>query len=201
MKEKKIIGLTGTYCSGKNFAASLLEKYGIPALDVDKLGHKVIETEKERLLSCFGNDILAPDGFISRKLLGKKVFGETEKLIALEKIIHPAVNRETLLWIKERNENACVINAALLHRSQVFEILDAIILIEAPFLVRLLRAKKRDKLPWLSLIKRFMSQKNFRSQYFKEKTDIYRVSNFSGGTHAGAMENRMREILSHLGII
>jgi len=202
MKEKKIIGLTGTYCAGKNHVASLLEARGLPALDVDKLGHKVIESEKDRLLACFGRDILAPGGFIDRKLLGKKVFGSPEKLSALEDIIHPAVNRETLSWIGARNEKACVINAALLHRSSAFEILDAVIIVEAPFIVRLLRAKKRDHLPWTAIIKRIGSQSDFHTQYFKGKTDIYRVENFGFfcAKQRNKPENRIKEILSLLGI-
>ena len=209
MIKTKIIGLTGTYCAGKNFAASIMEKQGIPSLDLDKLGHKAIETEKKKLLAVFGDDILGPDGLIDRKLLGKKVFGNPEKLSALEEIIHPAVNRETDLWIEARRERACVINAALLHRSSAFEVLDFIILVEAPVLVRLFRARKRDKLPWPALIKRFMSQRKFHTQYFKGKTDIYRVSNPSGCRNSGFFslkgrnkaEDRIKEILSLLGIM
>ena len=202
MKEKKIIGLTGTCCAGKNHLAAILETHGLPSLDVDKLGHKVIETEKERILACFGRDILAPEGFIDRKLLGEKVFGSPEKLSALENIIHPAVNRETLSWINSRNEKACVINAALLHRSSAFEILDLIIIVEAPFIVRLLRARKRDRLPWTALIKRLGSQSDFHTQYFKGKTDIYRVENsgFFCQKRRNKPENRIKEILSLLGI-
>ena len=203
MKDKKIIGLTGTCCAGKNFVASLLEKQGLPALDVDKLGHQVIETEKERLLGCFGNDILGPGASIDRKRLGEKVFGNPEKLAALEEIIHPGVNRETLSWINARNEKACVINAALLHRSSAFEVLDAIIIVEAPLIIRLVRAKKRDNLPWPALIRRFRSQSEFHTQYFKGKTDIYRVENlgFFSLKKRNRPENRIKEVLSLLGII
>jgi dephospho-CoA kinase len=37
-----IIGLTGTYCAGKNYIAGFFLKKGIPVLDVDKLCHSVI---------------------------------------------------------------------------------------------------------------------------------------------------------------
>ena len=209
MEEKKIIGLTGTYCAGKNHVASILEALGLPVLDVDKLGHQVIENEKEQITRRFGSDILTAEGRVDRKKLGEKVFGSSEKLSALEEIVHPAANRETLSWIKARNEKACFINAALLHRSSAFDILDAIIIVEAPFMVRLLRARKRDKLPWTALFKRFRSQGNFHSQYFKEKTDIYRVSNpsvcgnsgFFGKKKQNETENQINRILSLLGIL
>ena len=194
-----LIGLTGTYCAGKNYVSHILEKRGLSVLDIDKLGHEVIESEKERILRRFGEDILSPDGRIDRKKLGKKVFGKPEELAALEGIIHPAANQQTLSWIKSQGSKSCVINAALLHRSIVFETLDAIIIVEAPLMVRFFRAKKRDRLPTLTLVKRFMSQRGFRAQYFRGKTDIYRVKNDSN--RCKKIEFRIDEILSLLGVI
>jgi dephospho-CoA kinase len=202
MKNQKVIGLTGAYCAGKNHVALLLERRFLPVLDLDKLGHEVIKTEKDRLLARFGEDIAAPDGLIDRKRLGAKVFGKPGELAALEEIIHPAVNSETLAWINAKNEKPCVINAALLHRSSALELLDAVIIVEAPFLIRLLRARKRDHLPWSSLLKRFRSQRQFGYQFFKEKTDIYRVENSGFGKRSlvDKLEKRIDEILSLLGI-
>ena len=204
LNNKRIIGLTGTYCAGKNHVAILLEQRLLPVLDLDKLGHGIIEAEKERLLARFGSDILAPGGLVDRKLLGDKVFGKPGELAALEDIIHPGVNRETLVWINSRKEQICVINAALLHRSVVFSALDAVIIVEAPFIVRLLRARKRDRLPWTSLLNRFRSQRGFTSQYFIENTDIYKVENpgffgFRERSHRDKLEKRIDEVLSFQG--
>ena len=206
MNKKKVIGLTGNYCAGKNHVASLLEQNHIPVLDVDKLGHHAIETEKERLLKRFGEDILGSDGLINRKRLGDKVFGRQKELKALEEIIHPVANSETLAWIDSQKEETCVINAALLHRSSAFNMLDAVIIVEAPFSVRLLRARKRDRLPWAALLKRFKSQRKFNSQFFKEIADIYRVENsaffsFNREFAKKKLNKRVNEILSIEGII
>jgi dephospho-CoA kinase len=200
-----IIGLTGTYCAGKNHAARFLEERGLPVLDVDRLGHKALETEKSAILERFGEDILDRDGRINRKLLGAKVFGKPGELAALEAIVHPAANRETLAWVEGQGGKSCVINAALLHRSSAFKTLDAVILVEAPLITRFLRARRRDRLSWMALIKRFRSQKEFTAQYFKEKTDIYRVENkgysgFLSRLWRTRLENRIDEILSLLGI-
>ena len=209
-----IIGLTGTYCAGKNFISGILEKKGLAVLDVDKLGHKAIESEKEIILERFGKTILRPDGSIDRKLLGALVFGKPKELEALEAIIHPAVNRETSAWIESQHKH-CVINAALLHYSSAFPVLEALIVVEAPVLTRLFRAKKRDGLSWKALIKRFNSQKKFPSQYFRERTDIYRVKNsfFFGSAFFRCfgmkfikkpeerLEDRISEILSCLGCV
>jgi dephospho-CoA kinase len=200
---QKLIGLTGAYCAGKNHVADLLKKRGLTVLDVDKLGHAAIEAEKAAILSRFGGDLANPDGTVNRRRLGEKVFGKPGEMAALENIVHPAANRLTEEWLSARAGKHCVFNAAVLHKSSVFGRLDFIILVEAPFFIRLLRARKRDGLPWRSLLKRFGSQKHFISQYLSGKADIYRVYNPSFGfrPYEAQLENRINEILSGEGIL
>jgi len=176
-----LIGLTGKYCAGKNYIASLLEKRGLVVLDVDRLGYQALETEKETVFTRFGSDLKRPDGSLDRRLLGKRVFGNPQKLTVLENIVHPAANCLTEEWINNAAGTELVINAALLHRSSVFTKLDKIIIVKAPFLTRLFRAKHRDKLPWLSIFKRFASQRNFNSQYLAVNAEIYIVENSKSG--------------------
>jgi dephospho-CoA kinase len=190
----KTIGLTGMYCAGKNHIASLLEKRGFSVLDVDKLGHAAIEEEREAVLRRFGPEVLGDGGGIDRKKLGTLAFGKGGELSALEAIVHPAVNRLTEQWILERKGRNLAINAALLHKSSVFGRLDAIILVKAPWFVRLIRARRRDRLPWRELFKRFYSQRNFISQYLRKNTDIYVV----GNGLLGRPDKRLDDILGRL---
>jgi len=171
-----LIGLTGTYCAGKNYVAALLQARGLPVLDVDKLGYQVLETEKEAIFAQFGVDLKKTDGSLDRRLLGQRVFGNPEKLAALEAIVHPPANRLTDEWAAAQN-GPCVINAALLHRSTVFRRLERIIIVTAPFLTRFIRARRRDKLPLLAILKRFASQRDFNSQYLSVNAEIYKVEN------------------------
>ena len=193
-----IIGLTGMYCSGKNHVATLLEQRGLPVLDVDKLGYIAIENKKAAIIARFGEDIQDQDGSVNRRLLGKKVFGKKSELAALEAIVHPEANRLSLEWIAAQNGKPCVINAALLHKSVVFGQLDGIILVSAPWLVRLIRAKQRDKLPWGVLLRRFSSQKQFAAQYLAGNADIYKVEN--PGTNRARLECRLDIVLSRIGL-
>ncbi|MDR0556930.1 MAG: dephospho-CoA kinase [Treponema sp.] len=181
-----LVGLTGLYCSGKNYIASLLEEQGFPALDVDKLGHEAIRRERDAITARFGVDVLGKEsGEIDRRLLGEKVFGSPRELAALEAIVHPAANALTSEWIAAQGGQSCVVNAALLHRSIAFDRLDAIVIVKAGFATRLVRAKKRDRLPWLELIKRFRCQSGFSSHYLQKnadnrKVDIYIINNSAG---------------------
>jgi dephospho-CoA kinase len=207
--EKKIIGLTGSYCAGKNYVAGLLEQRGLAVLDVDTLGHQAIAGEKEAIVSRFGGDILGPDGKVDRRRLGARVFGKAEELAALEAIVHPAANRLTLRWLEAQGDRPCVVNAALLHRSSVFGLLDAVILVKAPLLIRLLRAKQRDKLPWSAILRRFRSQRGFFSRYRDKSSggiaDIHVIDNWgypvlASRSVTNALERRIDEILAKEGI-
>jgi dephospho-CoA kinase len=194
-----LIGLAGKYCSGKNHVATLLEQRGLPVLDVDKLGYIAIENKKAAIIARFGEDIQNQDGSVNRRLLGKKVFCRKSELAALEAIVHPEANLLCLDWIAAQNGRPCVINTALLHRSAIFGQLDGIILVSAPCLVRLIRAKRRDKLPWTVILRRFSSQKQFVAQYLAGNADIYKVEN--PGTDKAKLECQLDVILSGMGLI
>jgi len=190
-----IIGLTGTYCSGKNYIASMLENRGLPVLDVDKLGYKALDLEKDKIIALFGKEICSSslgssygssygnsydssycENHLDRRLLGKIVYGNPEKLAMLEKIVHPVANRLTEEWIAAQKGH-CVINAALLHRTTILGRIDRIILVKAPFFTRLKRARRRDSLSWKEIWRRIASQKDFYTQYLSINAEIYIVEN------------------------
>ncbi|MDR0600291.1 MAG: dephospho-CoA kinase [Treponema sp.] len=208
---QRLLGLTGLYCAGKNHVAALLEKRGLPALDVDRLGHEAIRAERDAIVRRFGPETLGEDGQVDRRLLGKRVFGRAEDLAALEAIVHPAANRLTGEWIalqEARQNGLCVINAALLHRSLVFPRLDVLIVVWAPLPVRFLRARKRDSLPLGELVQRFSSQRFFPFNKINKKpggpklfpvsADIYTVDNSGFPGSEKKLEKRIDDILEGL---
>jgi dephospho-CoA kinase len=198
-----LIGLTGKYCAGKNYIAALLEEEGIPVLDLDKQGHRVLETEKTVIVNTFGASILHKDGTIDRKVLGEQVFAIPEKLQVLESIVHPAVDRLTKDWIAQYAGKICVLNAALLHKSVFFSQLNGLIVVKASFFTRLFRALRRDRLPLTVLLDRFNSQKGFDSQDLPYNADKYLICNEGFGTlfsafRAQKLKNRIQNILAGL---
>lgn len=198
-----LLGLTGLYCAGKNHAAALLERRGFPVLDVDKLGHTALESEKAAVIARFGETVLAEDGLLSRRRLAEKVFARAEELAALEAIVHPAANALTEAWLLEAErlgKRAVVINAALLHRSPVFARLDTIVVVKAPLPVRAYRAWKRDGLSAGEIFRRFFRQQEFTAQYFKARADIYTIGN-SGFPGANAkLEKQLDVVLEKAGL-
>ncbi|MBR1743983.1 MAG: dephospho-CoA kinase, partial [Lachnospiraceae bacterium] len=107
-KEMYIIGLTGGVGSGKTEAAKLLQELsGAELLLADELGHLVMKKGTgcyEKIVERFGNEILAVDGEIDRKHLSELVFHDSEKLQALNDIVHPAVLSYMQTYIRERKE-------------------------------------------------------------------------------------------------
>ncbi|MDR2098061.1 MAG: dephospho-CoA kinase, partial [Spirochaetaceae bacterium] len=187
--------------AGKNFVGGILERKGFSVLDVDKLGHAALENQKSIIAERFGAGVLSADGTVNRRVLGECVFGRQDELDALEKIVHPEVNKLTLDWIEVHGKRPCVINAALLHKSCVFTRLDAVIFVKAPLAARMLRARRRDRLSWKEIRRRFASQK-FNVYYSGQKTDIYYINNggfdFFLRLNRFVLEKRVEKILTVL---
>ena len=190
---QKVYGLTGKYCAGKNLAGRLLEEAGCLVIDVDKLGHYVLEKEKQTIVGRFGSGILAPDGKIDRSKLGAIVFSDRRALKELEAIVHPGAVARTREIIKENSQKTpgqvVIINAALLFPSGLYRDCSRVLWVWAPLLVRLRRGRQRDKLNAIAVLKRIFSQKKLSLQLWKKHADIYTVSN------PGSEESLARELM------
>jgi dephospho-CoA kinase len=167
-----IIGVTGKYCAGKNVVSCILQKYGFTEIDVDKIGHQVLEKEKTPVIHALGRGILDTRGRINRRKLAKLVFRNKENRVKLEQILHPRMKAEVHRRIKKNNKNY-IVNAALLFQMQLYPLCDFIIFVRAPFYVRFLRALRRDKLRIWDITLRFFSQYQIFSKLKLPRVDIY----------------------------
>jgi dephospho-CoA kinase len=95
------VGLTGGIAAGKSTAFRHWEANGAAGIDTDELAHQTLAPNAptwNEILRAFGNDILNDDKTINRRKLGKIVFGDQQKRLALNRIIHPVVHQK---WIEE----------------------------------------------------------------------------------------------------
>ena len=108
-----VIGVSGKYCSGKDTAVRFLGEEGFREIDVDRIGHGVLEELKEEIAAEFGSSILDARKNVDRGKLGSVVFADRAKLSKLESIVHPLmVDR-----VKEQmGGEKTAINAAVLFR-------------------------------------------------------------------------------------
>jgi dephospho-CoA kinase len=78
-----VIGVTGSIATGKSSVCEALVQLGAIHCNADTLVHKLYDPGTpgfERVVAEFGQDIVGPDGFIDRRALGAKVFGDREAM-------------------------------------------------------------------------------------------------------------------------
>ena len=162
-----VIGLTGKACSGKNVIASDLTALGWTVVDVDLLGHPLLQKSVFELKKTFGEQVVSSDGTVDRKALGKVVFSDESKLRQLEAITHPRMVEECKRILdEERNKGTevVVLNAALLHRMKLDGLCDEVLFVSSPKILRYVRANKRDCYDWKRFNQRDRAQKDINKR-------------------------------------
>ena len=160
-----VVGLTGGLASGKTTVAEFFESLGAQVIDADQLARTVVQPGKPAwrdILREFGPQVLASDRTINRQALAKIVFGSTEKLQLLQKIIHPRVAREQAKQakiIQQRYPHAVIIyDAALLLEAGAQRRMDHVIVVAADRATQLARACRRDGLTKTQALRRIKQQ-------------------------------------------
>jgi dephospho-CoA kinase len=190
--------VAGTYCAGKNAVVAILLEQGFREIDVDRVGHEVLrEPEvRRRVAECFGAGVLAPDGEVDRRVLGRRVFGRRAALSRLEAIVHPPMVERVRLRL-DRESGRVVINAALLFRMHLDRLCDLALCVRAPLRARLSRAKARDGLSAWQTLRRLASQRGICPKLNAPGVDIYYVNNDGG---LDALRERTLAILREKGL-
>ncbi|ANB56051.1 dephospho-CoA kinase [Anoxybacillus sp. B7M1] len=158
------IGLTGGIASGKSTVSHMLKEFGIPVVDADLIAREVVRVGEEaykQIVKEFGSEILQENGEINRTKLGSIVFHHEEKRKRLNAIVHPAV-RKKMLEQKEtflRNgANAVVLDIPLLIESQLFHLVDKMIVVYVDEAIQLERLIKRNGLAKEDAVARIRAQ-------------------------------------------
>ncbi|MGC8870986.1 MAG: dephospho-CoA kinase [Brevinematia bacterium] len=136
-----VIGITGRILSGKNTVCEILKERGFHVIDVDIIGHKVLEIRKEEILKKISKDILDENDKIDRKKLAQIVFSDSMKLQILNKITHGTIKE--LVKLELVKDGFYCINAALLFEIGLDELCDIIVFVETDDEKILERANKR----------------------------------------------------------
>ncbi len=142
-----IIGLTGSIGMGKTTASLMLRRLGLPICDSDLLVHRMLARDGEAvsLVGAEFEGVVINDA-VDRAALGKKVFGDTEELKRLEKIIHPLVRLKQIQFIKtcrRQNRIAGILDVPLLYEVNTDQICDFTIVVSAPEFIQKQRVMAR----------------------------------------------------------
>lgn len=175
----KIIGLTGQSGAGKGCVSDVLSENGFPHIDCDKVYHDLLVPPSEcldALVSKFGKKILAPDGALDRKVLGKLVFTglcHKKRLNALNKITHAYVLekcRELIRGYEKEGKKAVIVDAPTLFESGFDRECDIILVVTSPADIRAGRIEERDGISHEAALERISSQQN--EAFYTEKADF-----------------------------
>lgn len=144
-----VVGITGGVACGKSEVGRILEKMDFCVCDTDLVAHALMAKGTgvfQDIVKCFGKQILARDGEISRPALGAIVFENPNMREHLNALVHPAVRTATEQWISDRRalgENGAV-QIPLLFESRMNNLdFDGIICVSATNEVVLERLEKR----------------------------------------------------------
>ena len=134
MTKPTIIGLTGSIGMGKSTVASMFEEAGVPVFDADAAVRSMQGPDGELIPAieeAFPGST-GPEG-VNREALGKLVFGDREKLAALEAIVHPAVGAKRAQFLAD-NAGAplIVFDIPLLFEGGGNKAVDEVVVVSAP---------------------------------------------------------------------
>jgi dephospho-CoA kinase len=141
-----VVGLTGGIGSGKTTVAGFFKKKDIPVYIADDAGKHLLETSekiREKVKALIGNEAYSGKT-PNRKHIASVVFNDSEKLEALNRIIHPAVAKDFETWKDKQNSVYVLYEAAILFEAGGYKKCDLNILVTANREEKLKRLQQRD---------------------------------------------------------
>jgi dephospho-CoA kinase len=158
----KIIGLTGSFGTGKTFVASIFRSLGAKVIDADRIAHGVIRKgnpEYKRIVKSFGKEILNEKKEIDRAKLGAVVFSNTALLRELNRIVHPSVIKEIRRSIRNAGKkDIVVIDAPLLIEASLDKFIDKLIVVKCQKRRQIERCREKFCLQKKEILRRIESQ-------------------------------------------
>lgn len=189
MTQNKIIGLIGGSGCGKSLLCTAARELGYTVIDGDGISHEVLQKDAyDEIVSAFGEGVLLPDKTVSRAAVGKIVFGNPEALDTLNKIMHKHILRRMRMMMTDR----CIIDAAVLHKTELTRECTCIIAVVADDDVRIGRITERDGITRTAAKQRIAAQPT--NEQYEKIADIVIENNGSEQEFL----NKARECLQSL---
>lgn len=155
------VGVTGGIGSGKTAVCKIFEVLHIPVYYADDRAKELMQTDLKLIASIkeiFGDKAYV-SGKLNRTFIASQVFSNKALLAKLNAVVHPAVAKDTELWISQFEDYPYVLKeAALLFETGMHRHLDKIICVVAPMNDRIERLKKRDNATYEEITARMKNQ-------------------------------------------
>ncbi len=146
-----VVGLTGGIGSGKTTIAKIFRDLGVPIIDADEIAHQITRpktTAFNSIITHFGESFISTNGTLNRAKLRDKVFEDKTQLAWLENLLHPMIRTEIKCQIREtKQSHYCIVVIPLLKQeSKSLQLLNRILLVDAPYPLQVARVAQRDHL-------------------------------------------------------
>jgi dephospho-CoA kinase len=144
-----VIGLIGGIGAGKSRVAEVLARRGAVVIAGDPAGHEALRQPdiRARVVARWGQGVLAANGEVDRRALGRIVFADPAERVALEGMVFPWIGarlREQLAAAKAApGVRWVVLDAAVMLEAGWNNVCDRIVYIGVPRDVRLSRLARQ----------------------------------------------------------
>ncbi|MDP8264614.1 MAG: dephospho-CoA kinase [Candidatus Aceula lacicola] len=159
-----IIGITGSFGSGKTVVANMFRQKRVKVLDADRIAHDLMRSGNpcfKSIVSYFGEEVLKK-GQIDRRILGDLVFRNKKYLKKLCSIVHPEVIKEIKNKIRFLKKNKrfknIVMDVPLLFESGLDSLCDVIVVVKATQGKQIERIQKKTDLTKSEILRRIRFQ-------------------------------------------
>ena len=142
------IGITGGIGTGKSAACAVFKSLGIPIYDADFNAKWLMENNKDlinKIKNLLSSEAYTSENKLNKSFVTKQIFSSDSLKEQLEALVHPAVAIHFDEWAKNQTTEYVLKEAALTYETGDEANLDAVIVVDAPWPIRLDRIIKRDQ--------------------------------------------------------
>ena len=142
------IGITGGIGSGKSYVARLLtQEFGIPVYDCDREARRLMTEAvviRQLLTALIGADAYFQDGSLNKARVADYLFASEENQQRVNAIVHPVVKADFCQWVQRQQAAVVGMESAILVEAGFQDVVDYLIVVEAPLDLRIQRTVLRD---------------------------------------------------------
>jgi dephospho-CoA kinase len=156
----KHFALTGGIGSGKSTVLSMFKDLGIPTFSADDSAKHAMQHDSSlihKIKELLGENAYK-NGVLDSAFIAEQVFFDSDKLAALNAIVHPAAKADYASWCKQQTAPYTVYEFPLVFELGAADRFEGVILITSPKEERIQRVQARDAVLRTAVLARMANQ-------------------------------------------
>ena len=148
-KRTFVVGLTGGVGSGKSTVANAFSALGVPVIDTDQLARELVAPGQQALdeiVTEFGANSIMANGELDRDAMRQRIFTDPAQKRRLESILHPRIRQRIRTLLAGIKAPYSIVVIPLLLETGQADLVDRILVVDAPEKEQLKRVAARDSL-------------------------------------------------------